>query len=259
MQWEKLTTHEIDAFDRSTPVILNIAAIEQHGSHLPLETDAVIGSHLLQSLDQSDPTAQLILPQVKVCCSAHHMDFPGTLSVPHMILKDYVCSILDSVRFCGFQNLLLFNSHGGNEAIGQVIVEHYGAKNPNCQIALVTWWNLARSLLSDITETGPFGTGHACEFETSIMMSAGAIPEDTMIPAGTFHSPSFEWADSSMLTPRSGTLYRSMYDISGGTGISGEPELASRQKGERITEAVVSRLSRVVADLRVGSTVTPGE
>ena len=96
MYWEKMTSGAIDAVDRKVPIILNLAAIEQHGPHLPVDTDVVIGAHFLSALDQIDPKAQLILPPVKVGCSAHHLDFGGTLSVPHRVMMDYVCSILDS-------------------------------------------------------------------------------------------------------------------------------------------------------------------
>ena len=122
MYWEKMTSTAIECVERSTPVILNLAAIEQHGPHLPANTDVVIGAHFLSKLDQIDPKAQLILPTVKVGCSAHHLDFIGTLSVPHRVMMEYVSSILDSVCSAGFWNILLFNSHGGNQAIGQVIL-----------------------------------------------------------------------------------------------------------------------------------------
>ena len=82
MRWEKFTTNEIAALDRSIPVVLNVAAIEQHGPHLPLETDARIGDHFLRRLEERLGDRVLILPQVKVCCSEHHMDFAGTLSDP---------------------------------------------------------------------------------------------------------------------------------------------------------------------------------
>ena len=58
MYREKMTSTAINAVDRSVPVILNLAAIEQHGPHLPVDTDAVIGAHFLSTLDQIDPQAQ---------------------------------------------------------------------------------------------------------------------------------------------------------------------------------------------------------
>ncbi|MCB1457744.1 MAG: creatininase family protein [Nitratireductor sp.] len=249
MRWETLTSAEIGSMDKSLPVLLNLAAIEQHGPHLPLNTDAVIGDHLLSALDNRQPGAQLILPQVKVCCSAHHMDFPGTLSVPHRVLMDYVGSILDSVLAAGFHTLLIVNSHGGNQAIGQVIVEDFGARHPGCTVALVTWWHLARDAMIELSETGPFGTGHACELETSLMMAAGAIPPDLPLPAGEFHVPTFEWANGSMLHGAPGSIYRSMRTISGGSGTVGQPDAASLEKGQRITRAVTEKLATVISDL----------
>ena len=250
MYWEKMTSTAINAVDRSVPVILNLAAIEQHGPHLPVDTDAVIGAHFLSTLDQIDPKAQLILPPVKVGCSAHHLDFDGTLSVPHQAMMDYVCAILNSVRGAGFCKILLFNSHGGNQAIGQVILEDFGATHSDCHIAMVTWWTLAQDALLHISKAERFGTGHACEFETSLMMAAGAIVQNVDLPLGEFFVPSHSWAHSSMLHKSGGTLYRSMRHISGGTGVVGQPDVATAEQGHKITTAVVRRLETVVTDLR---------
>ena len=90
MKWADLTTGDLDALSRDTPVILNIAAIEQHGPHLPVDTDLRIGGFFLDQLDQEMPDAQLILPPVCVGCSDHHLDFTGTLSIPHQVFQDYV-------------------------------------------------------------------------------------------------------------------------------------------------------------------------
>ena len=249
MYWEKMTSARIEEVERSTPVILNLAAIEQHGPHLPVDTDVVIGSHFLSKLDQDDPRGQLILPTVKVGCSAHHLDFCGTLSVPHRVMMEYVISMLNSVCGAGFRNILLFNSHGGNQAIGQVILEDFGAAHPECRVALVTWWTLARDALAEVSETGQFGTGHACEFETSLMMAAGAVAPSIDLPAGEFFVKSYAWADGSMLYKSGGTLYRSMHNISGGSGVVGQPDAASVEQGNKITEEVVRRLKAVVEDL----------
>lgn len=250
MYWEKMTSAAINAVDRNVPVILNLAAIEQHGPHLPVDTDAVIGAHFLSALDQLDPQAQLILPSVKVGCSAHHLDFEGTLSVPHRVMMDYVCSIIGSVCGAGFRNILLFNSHGGNQAIGQVILEDFGATHPDCRIAMVTWWTLAQDALTHISKAGRFGTGHACEFETSLMMAAGAIAPNVDLPTGEFFVPSHSWADNSMLHKSGGALYRSIRHISGGSGVVGRPDVATAEQGHKITTAVVRRLETVVTDLR---------
>jgi len=164
-------------------------------------------------------------------------------------MMEYVVSILNSVCGAGFRNILLFNSHGGNQAIGQVILEDFGATHPECRIALVTWWTLARDALAEVSKTGQFGTGHACEFETSLMMAAGAVAPSIDLPAGEFFVKSHAWADGSMLHKSGGTLYRSMHSISGGTGVVGQPDAACVEQGHKITEEVLRRLKTVVKDL----------
>lgn len=246
MKWEKLTTLEIDALDRSIPVILNIAAIEQHGPHLPLETDARIGAHFLNELDARHSGKVLILPQVAVCASAHHMSFAGTLTVQHTTLLAYVSDILSSVAAHGFRNILLFNSHGGNQAIGQVILESFGAKHPDCRIAMLTWWRIATEALLEVQESGFGGVGHACEFETSLMLliDPASVRKDRV--PGYSHVMTHDWANSDLLRGGRGALFRTMAEISGGSGVVGDPSLASAEKGNTITRIVVDSLTEII-------------
>src|SRR5690606_448460 len=249
MRWEKFTTNEIAGLDRSIPVVLNIAAIEQHGPHLPLDTDAEIGALFLARLDEALGEKVLILPQVKVCCSEHHMEFAGTLSVRHETFLAYVGDILESVVRHGFRNIVVFNSHGGNQAIGQVLLEQFGARHRDCRVAFLTWWRLAGPELETIRESGFSGVNHACEFETSLMLLAA--PDDVrrekigaMSYVGTFG-----WADADMIRASRGALFRTMHAMSGGTGVVGDPSLGTAGKGEQITQAVVDELVEVVGSL----------
>jgi len=169
MKWELLTSPRLAAIDRRTPVVLNIGAIEQHGGHLPLVTDALIGRHFTDRIDESLGEGVLTLPQIAVCCSRHHMQFPGTLTVRHETFLAYLTDILESVAAHGFRNIVLLNSHGGNLAIGQVALEAFGNDHPEVEIHLLTWWQIARDELLALQESGFGGVGHACEFETSLV------------------------------------------------------------------------------------------
>ena len=64
MKWVDLTSPEFDVLDRSIPVLLQVAAVEQHGPHLPVSTDSVIGQRLLSLIDARMSKELLILPQV---------------------------------------------------------------------------------------------------------------------------------------------------------------------------------------------------
>lgn len=246
MRWETLTTNEVAALDRDIPVVLNVAAIEQHGPHLPLETDAVIGDHFLQALEQKLGEQVLILPQVKICCSEHHMDFAGTLSVRHETFLAYVGDILESVARHGFRNIILFNSHGGNQAIGQVLLETFGTRHRDCRVAFLTWWRLAAKELGAIRESAFAGVNHACEFETSLMLLGAPESIRTKLVSGMSYVETHDWANADMILPARGALFRSMHEMSGGTGVVGDPSLATREKGQAITAAVVEQLAHVV-------------
>lgn len=250
MRWEDLTWMEFERIDRSTPVVMNLAAIEQHGPHLPVSTDSSIGGFFMEELDRRLDEKILVLPQVKVCCSSHHMDFPGTLSVRHETLVSYVGDILESVVTHGFCNLILVNSHGGNRAIGQVILEKFGAAHQDCNIVFLTWWHLAARKLEAIQESGFTGLGHACEFETALMMHAAPNTVHTELISGQNYIPGFPWADADMLVSSPASHYRTIKDVSGGTGVLGDPSLASAEKGARITEAVMEDLIEVVTAIR---------
>ncbi|MDB5585934.1 MAG: Creatinine amidohydrolase [Devosia sp.] len=249
MKWEYLTTRQIDAIDRNIPVFLNIAAIEQHGPHLPVATDALIGAHFLDRLDDALTDTVLVLPQIKVCCSRHHLDFPGTLSVKHATFLGYVTELLQSVVDAGFKRIVIVNSHGGNQAIGQVIVEQFGADNPGVTIGLVTWWTLAHAELVAVNESGPFGIGHACEFETSLIQHIAPHLVQHPIPQELSYVHTYPWAEGDMLRGAQGSMYRSMREISGGSGVVGNPAFASAAKGERISTIVVNRLITVAQTL----------
>ncbi len=210
MNWDQLTRQELDALDRSIPVILPVAAIEQHGLHLPVATDRMIVEYFCQQLDKDIPDQVLILPAMSVGCSEHHMDFTGTLTLTHETFQRQAEDILGSVAKHGFKNLLIYNSHGGNLGISQVIVEHFGHRHPECRIILATWWKITGDALFELNETGEGGVGHAGEFETSLMMliAPELVHHDKI--EGKKNQASFEWANGDMLRGPKASLYRSM-------------------------------------------------
>lgn len=250
MRWNDLTTHDFDALGHDTLVVLNIAAVEQHGPHLPVDTDSAIGAHFLDRLDADLGNEVLTLPQVTVGCSNHHLDFAGTLSVGHDAFIAYVKDVARSVMDGGFRALLILNSHGGNRGVGQVLLEMLGQSYPRHRIALATWWQLAAGPLAQLRESAPGGVNHAGEFETSLMLhiAPDRIRQDHL--DGHNYVASHTWADGDMLDPGRGALYRSMHEVSGGRGTVGDPSIASADKGQRISDAVVAELRAVLRDLR---------
>ena len=141
---------------------------------------------------------------------------------------------------------MLFNSHGGNQAIGQVLLETFGTKHRDCRVAFLTWWRLAAKELGAIRESAFAGVNHACEFETSLMLLGAPESVRTALVSGMSYVETHDWANADMILPARGALFRSMHEMSGGTGVVGDPSLATREKGEAITAAVVEQLAHVV-------------
>lgn len=248
MIWEQLTWPEFDKIDRKTPVILPVAAIEQHGPHLPLATDKIIAEYFCNELNRRIPQNVLILPAIAIGCSEHHLGYPGSLSVTHETLLQQVTDIFSTVKHHGFTNLVLFNSHGGNQAVGQLFVEKFGYRNEGTNVHLITWWKVAVEKLLEITETEFGGTGHAGEFETSLMM---LIRPDLVrvdkLEAG-YPKTTFDWARQDLLHGPRVSWFRTFNDMTS-QGIFGDPTKSSAIKGEKIKNIVLEECQRILMDI----------
>ena len=96
MNWEELITTDFEQISRNTPVVLPIAAIEQHGPHLPLATDRLIAQHFAEELNLRLGESVLILPTMAVGYSQHHMSFTGSLTLCHETLLEVANEYLTS-------------------------------------------------------------------------------------------------------------------------------------------------------------------
>lgn len=118
--WQELSTGELDDVDvESTIAVLPVAAIEQHGPHLPLATDALINAGIVRKMlpQVPDQVAVLVLPPLDYGSSAEHLDFPGTLSIEPELLLNVWLAIGDDVARTGIRKLVILNSHGGQKSL----------------------------------------------------------------------------------------------------------------------------------------------
>lgn len=249
MFWSEQTSPELGGMERKTPVVLPLAAIEQHGPHLAVETDTRLAISFCEATDHIVGDSVLFLPTLAYGCSAHHMSFPGTLSLKHETWLRIVEDIAASVFHQGFSTLVLFNAHGGNQAVGQLALERLGEIYPDKTIAMVTWWKLESKALLELTKTGHGGVGHAGEFETSLMLKfAPESVRQDKIPAERANQPSFPWAEGDMLRGAEVSLFRSL-DAMTTNGAYGEPAAGNVQLGEKLIEVVSTRFAAILTDL----------
>lgn len=115
--WGDLTSTDLAALAGNKPVAaLVLGAIEQHGPHLPLATDRIIGDSLLklagERLEEGFPL--LVLPSLSLGASEEHAGFAGTLSLSAEQMKHQVVAVGGGLARSGFERLVLVNAHGGN-------------------------------------------------------------------------------------------------------------------------------------------------
>jgi creatinine amidohydrolase len=174
LELDKLTWPEVEAerdAGRDT-VVVAFGATEQHGRHMPLATDALIGDHFARLL--ADRLDAFVAPTVRVGCSSHHLDFPGTLSVEDETFHAIVADLVRSLARGGFRRIVLVPTHGGNFGPLAAAVERLGELEDTRVSAVTDIGGLMR-----IAELGrdehdvPLGEGglHAGEWETSMMLA----------------------------------------------------------------------------------------
>jgi creatinine amidohydrolase len=247
----RLSWSEIAELDRDrTVAVLPTAAVEQHGPHLPLETDAFLCTRVAE---ESAVRAQregpvLLAPTLPYGSSTHHMAFAGTLTLRAETFLAAVGDLCGSLVEHGFRRLLVVNGHGGNSALGREAVQQLANRAP-VLAACVDYWALARETAAEVRESPAGGMAHACEFETSLMLRLR--PELVRrefvrreIPEPRFSQERLELASPGPVAAGWQTHWLSS------SGVLGAPDLASAEKGERLFEACVEGLTALIGELR---------
>jgi creatinine amidohydrolase len=118
--WQNLTTRDFEHLDpERTIAVFPVAAIEQHGPHLPLATDALINAGIVRTMLRRLPndTTALVLPALDYGSSDEHADFAGTLTVPTELLLNVWLEIARGIAAVGIRKLVILNSHGGQRSL----------------------------------------------------------------------------------------------------------------------------------------------
>ena len=245
MNWQELKSPELGALPRDTPVVVPTAAIEQHGPHLPVGTDSYIAEAIASALDREFEGRLLILPVQRLGCSEHHMTFAGTLTLLHETFENVLIETLDSIIRQGFGRLLILNSHGGNQAVGGVIAEKAARRWPHAEVVFTSWWRIAAGQLRNLVEGAFPSVGHACEFETSLMLTLHPelVAMDLVVDGG-LPSPA-KPLQGDLLSGPAATL-AIPFDRLTQQGVYGRPTLANAEKGQKILQATVAALRDLI-------------
>jgi len=244
---------EVDALDREKVIaVASISALEQHSLHLPVSTDYLIGSEIVRRVEHELPRTLLCLPPIWLGCSSHHMDFAGTISLSVETMSHVLKEVTDSVMRHGFRKLLILNSHGGNRATLSYTIQAIGHSYAGAMIVGATYWDLVTQDLWQARETEFGGMGHACELETSILLSIAPhlVDLSKAEPDGMTLSES-EFGRNEMLASASVSVYKTFAETSRHGG-HGDPRTASAEKGERFLGIITYGVKRLCDDMLAG-------
>ncbi|MCE9620773.1 MAG: mycofactocin biosynthesis peptidyl-dipeptidase MftE [Actinomycetia bacterium] len=136
-------------------LVVPVGSCEQHGPHLPLDTDTRIASALANSLVNKYDNGELLLcPALAISASAEHASFPGTLSLGAAVFEQVIIELVRSADWAA--GVVLVNGHGGN----RIPVDRAVRQLHTEQRRVLAWWPQI-----------PDGDAHAGHTETSMMLA----------------------------------------------------------------------------------------
>jgi creatinine amidohydrolase len=241
MKFHEMTSPEIRAVPRDRCVVLAaIAACEQHSRHLATFTDTVLVTGVADGVEARLSGEVLQLPTLWFGASHHHLRFGATLSAAVDTHVNLLCDLLVPLLDDSFQRVLLLNGHGGNIDTMQMALRRLQPSYRDRILSAASYWDLAARELAALAEGPRKDMGHACEFETSMML---ALRPDLVRRE--------EIRDDA---PREDPILRGLYlaeDMFQRTdhGAVGYPERASAEKGRAFLAAAVERTAEVVKAL----------
>ncbi len=236
-----LTWSAVSALSPDTPVVIPVAALEQHGHHLPLFTDSILLGEIVRRISPQFSDRALFAPLLWLGNSHHHLDFPGTLSAAPRLYLDLLHGLAENFIHHGFRRIVFLNGHGGNDVPGRQTVfelrQRYRQRD-DLLFLFATYWNLGSEVRADFAQTE---MGHACEWETSMMLridpsKVGNYAAAPSVPPG---NPFLPAARGWITGERSAA------------GHIGSPQEATAAKGEALLETfstgAAAFLERVIA------------
>ncbi len=250
--WRGLTTTDLaELVDSTSVALLPIAAIEQHGMHLPLATDVIIGEYIVtQALGCFDRPAStrtpslFVLPTQTVGTSTEHAAYAGTLSLAPETLIATVEAMGQSLARAGIRRLVVFNSHGGNTAALDIAALKLRAQH-GLRVVKATYFKFGT----------PPGLGfsseldqdlHAGALETSLMLHIK--PDWVRLDQIPFSPTAGRAATGSLVAPEGTAPYAWLAEDFGPNGTAGQPSRATAEAGKQLLDHFIDCLSRIIRD-----------
>ncbi|MFA4964411.1 MAG: creatininase family protein [Thermoleophilia bacterium] len=247
MTWPEIA--RVAAEDRV--VVIPIGTLEDHGLHLPIDTDVRIIEAICNGACERAPGSVVLLPTVTHGYSPHHADFPGPISIRWNIFVEHLLDITRSLIGHGFKRFILANGHGSNQPLVNMAARLTIVEHPEAIACDYFYLSTPAGLeaVKGVRESAfPGGMAHACELETSIylhldpaLVQMDKAEKDFSTPPSDYFY--YDWLDG----PGSMMEYWSTLSR---TGTMGDPTVATEEKGRVLLDAATTELAAVIEEMR---------
>src|SRR5271168_331105 len=242
-----LNWKQVEALPKDrTLLVLPTAAIEQHGHHLPLATDTLINNLLLGKSLEKLPTDAPVYALPAVCYgkSNEHLGFPGTLSVSASTFMAVLRDLGASIAASGFKKLVLYNTHGGNTSLIDVMARDLRAEFGLRTFALHGTGGISFDGLSPQERAYGF---HAGEVETALLLAS--VPELVDRSAYTVNYIADVNASTELLPENAPATFAWLTRDIAASGVMGDPRPATPEKGARWLEQAATKLAAALEEM----------
>ena len=240
-------------------VVIPTATLEDHGHHLPVDTDArLVSASCERAVAAADGQALLVPTQVHGY-TPHHMDFPGSVTLRWNVFVEALVDQGRSLCHHGFDRILFVNGHGSNQPLVDIAARLIGVEHRNavCGSCFYLQSQHAKDVIAEVRDSPrPGGMAHACELETSLYL---ALEPDLVqmdkavreIPDWDSEHVWLDWSDGPLqVWPHWSGLSRS--------GVVGDATVATADKGKRLLSAAVDEIRAYIAEIATRRRL-PGE
>jgi creatinine amidohydrolase len=237
MKFLEMTSPQLGTVDREqTLVLIPIAACEQHGSHLPTGTDTIICQSLAEAVEQRLPDSILLVPIMWLGASSHHLRFGATLTAELDTYIQMLIEIAEPLIAEGYRRFMILNGHGGNVDPLRVALRQLQTPYPHVLLSGSSYWSIAEQQIAETLTGADKTVGHACEAETSLIMHLRPelVDRERLADAGPWTRDVVEGL----------YICRDMQQRTR-EGCTGRPDLATAEKGARLFDQIVTRVTSV--------------
>jgi creatinine amidohydrolase len=252
-RYGEMTWPEIkDAAGADRLAVVPIATIEDHGLHLPVDTDVRLCCAVCEEAVSRAADRAVLVPSINHGYSPHHMDFPGPITISAETLIRYGVDVCKSLAHHGFKRILIVNGHGSNAPFTDIIAR-LAVVESGVLAAAVNYWAApgVREAAESLRESDKIGgMDHACEFETSLYLAlAPELVDMSKARRELSHRPSKNyWTD---LVAGDGPLtMMEPWSALSESGVMGDPTKATAQKGRKLFEAAANGIVELIDEMR---------